>query len=49
MISHAHDIKLVVLLLICLVLILLLVQPQELKKGREGYFPLPDSTIQVKV
>ena len=39
-----HELKFLYLLLICLGPILLLVQPQKLKKGRMGSFPLPDTS-----
>ena len=45
MISCVCEIKLVFLLLICLVSILLFVQPQELEKGRGGNFALPNKEL----
>ena len=38
-----HEVKFLFLLLICLVSILLLVQLQELKRGKEGNFLLPNN------
>lgn len=41
--SAQINIRFLFLLLTCPVLILLLIQPQELQKGRRGNFPFPDT------